>query len=131
MTQPIIKTIEYSYKKAGTDIWVLNIDDIPINKKDYKDIQLINIPPGNSGGNHHHPRTEWFIALGDQLELHWLDEKRNQTQSMPMHVTGKLCMITIPPHLPHAVTNKSTTQMQILFELADDKMTDVTPYKLV
>jgi hypothetical protein len=55
MFSPKIITLDYSYKKPGADVWVLNIDDIPVDKSLIKDQQIVHFAPNAIGGNHKHP----------------------------------------------------------------------------
>jgi 8-oxo-dGTP diphosphatase len=81
-TQPKITKLNYTYKRDDTDLWVLNTNDLPINKDLIKDQQIIHFAPKSFGGNHSHPRTEWFIGIGD-LTLIWLDQNdKRQEQNM-------------------------------------------------
>ena len=127
--KPKFTKLEYTYKKEESDVWVLNTEDIPLNMSQVHDQQTVHLAPGSAGGNHKHPRTEWFIAIGD-LEIVWLDHegKRN---SRPMNPEGEIWLIEVPPFLPHAVRNTSQTQRAVLFEYADSKMTDVERITIV
>lgn len=125
---PTFQTLNYSYKKPDTDVWVLNTDDIPVDVQQIKDIQLVHLAPGSMGGNHTHPRTEWFIGIGDLIFV-WLDENGTQ-QIEHMHPDGNIILITVPPHLPHAVANVSQDQVGILYEMADGKMKDAVKMKV-
>ena len=120
---PKITNLNYTYKKPDTDVWVLNFDDIPVPLAHVKDRQIVHLAPGSVGGNHTHPRTEWFIGVGD-LELIWLDE-HGAKHTQHMHPEGQILLIEVPPFLPHAVKNISRTQQAILLEFADEKMRDV------
>ena len=126
---PIITKLNFTYKKSDSEVWVLNTDDIPIDKNQIKDQQIVHLAPESAGGNHKHPRIEWFIGIGD-LELVWLND-RGQTQIEPMHPNGQILLIQIPSLLPHAVRNVSHTHNAILFEYANAKMTSVEPVKIV
>lgn len=119
--KPIGTKLAFTYKKEDSDVWVLNFEDIPVDKSKIRDQQIVHLAPGSIGGNHKHPRTEWFVALGD-LTVHWLDED-GVRHELPMNPDGQLLLIEIPPHLPHAVQNTSS-QSAVLFELADGKMID-------
>jgi hypothetical protein len=121
--KPQFTKLEFTYKKADADVAVFNMDDLPLNQETIKDIQLIHLGPQSIGGNHTHPRTEWFIALGD-LVLHWLDENGLQ-HSEHMNPEGKLLLIKVPPQLPHAVENISASESAVLYEMADAKMSGV------
>lgn len=126
---PVITQLNYTYKKPDTDVWVLNSDDIPVKKSLLKDQQIVHLAPGSVGGNHKHPRTEWFIGIGE-LEFVWLDENGNK-HLQQMHPNGQILLIEIPPYLPHAVRNSSDDKIGVLFELADSKMVDVEKVEVV
>lgn len=79
---------------------------------------IVHLPPGQIGGNHSHPRAEAFIALGDGLELHWIDSN-NVKQVVPMNPNSELRLLVIPPHVPHAVINTSDHSPANLIEYAD------------
>ena len=123
MTTPQFINLQYSYKKPDTDVWVLNWDDIPVDPELIKDRQIVHLGPGAVGGNHKHPRTEWFVGIGELL-LIWIDGngERHEAEMCPQ---GQIRLITVSPFLPHAVVNKSNTQPATLFEMADQKQTDV------
>lgn len=129
MASPEIINLNYSYKKPDTDVWVLNTDDIPLDKDLIKDTQIVHLAPLSVGGNHKHPRTEWFIGIGD-LVFVWLNEK-GEKQEQHMHPNGQIRLITVPPFLPHAVENRSQDNPGILFEMADGKMENVEQIKIV
>lgn len=129
MNKPTITKINYTYKKPDTDIWVLNTDDIPVDKSFVKDQQIVHLAPQSVGGNHKHPRTEWFVGIGE-LEFIWIDEKGNK-QTEHMNPNGQIMLIEVPPFLPHAVRNSSSDKVGILFELADGKMKDVVVVKII
>ncbi|QQS38392.1 hypothetical protein IPM62_03330 [Candidatus Woesebacteria bacterium] len=129
MSSPTILNLNYTYKKPDTDVWVLNTEDIPIDKKLIKDMQIIHLAPKSIGGNHKHPRIEWFIGIGD-LTFVWLDEK-GEKYTEHMHPNGQIRLITVPPHIPHAVVNESQDKTAVLFEMADGKMKDVEQVKVV
>jgi uncharacterized RmlC-like cupin family protein len=121
--EPKITKLNYTYKKEGADVWVLNSDDIPIDKDKIKDQQIVHLAPQSVGGNHKHPRIEWFIAVGD-LQLIWIDEL-GERHKEHMHPNGQIILFEIPPFLPHAVRNLSRDKSGVLFEFADGKMKDV------
>lgn len=126
--KPKITPLNYTYKKPDTDVWVLNSDDIPVPKDKVKDMQIVHLAPSSVGGNHKHPRTEWFIGIGD-LEFVWLDGQ-GENHSELMHPGGQILLIEVPPYLSHAVRNISATERGILFEYADGKMESVEPVKI-
>ena len=126
--KPKIQSLDYTYKKPNTDVWVLNTDDIPVNKDLVGDVQLVHLAPGSIGGNHKHSRREWFIGIGDLIFV-WLDAKGNAYQEH-MHPKGQILLISVPPYLPHAVANISKNKVGILYEMADRKMKDSEPVKV-
>ena len=117
-----IEPLHYSYIKPDGGIWVLNYDDIPVNKEFVQDEQLVHFAPGSVGGNHRHPRREWFIGIGDLVFI-WLDNEGKVHQE-EMNPGGQIMLISVPPHLPHAVANLSEDRFGILYEMADGKMKD-------
>lgn len=123
MLEPTITTLSYTYKKPNTEVWVLNTKDIPVDQELIKDRQIVHLAPQSVGGNHKHPRTEWFIGIGDLIFV-WLDENGEKHQEH-MHPNGQIKLITAPPFLPHAVVNQSRDKTGVLFEMADGKMQDV------
>lgn len=126
--KPKITEITYTYKKPNTEVWVLNTKDIPIKPSLIKDQQIIRLGPLCVGGNHTHPRIEWFIAFGE-LEFIWLNDK-GAFQREKMNPDGKILLFEIPPFLPHAVSNVSPTHDGILIEFANAKMDQVTHVSL-
>lgn len=126
---PKITKLNFTYKKPDSDVWVLNLNDIPINKDRIKDQQIVHFAPKSFGGNHQHPRTEWFIGIGE-LQLIWLDET-GEKYFEQMNPGGEILLIEIPPYTPHAVLNQSETQSAVLFELADGKMIDKEEVQIV
>lgn len=129
MASPEIKDLEYTYKKPESEVWVLNTDDIPIDLSQIEDQQIVHLAPESAGGNHKHPRTEWFVAIGD-LVIFWLDEHGEKHQEH-MNPNGQLRLVKVPPFLPHAVKNISKERSGILFEFSDAKMKDVVEVKIV
>ena len=129
MTLPEIRILKYSYKKPATNVWVLNTDDIPLNKEIIKDQQIVHLAPNSIAGNHKHPRTEWFIGIGDLVFI-WLDDN-GQKHEEHMHPEGQIKLIKVPPFLPHAVVNRSQNNTGFLFEMSDGKMKDVEQVKIV
>lgn len=127
--EPKITSLNFTYKKEGSEVWVLNTDSIPVDKSKVKDIQLVHLAPKSVGGNHKHPRTEWFVGIGN-LELVWVDKSGNK-QTEKMNPNGQLKLIEIPPYLPHAVVNVSQDRPAILFEMADAKQGSVENVKIV
>lgn len=127
--KPKITKLNFTYKKDNTDVWVLNTDDIPVDKTLIKDQQIVYFGPNSFGGNHTHPRVEWLIGIGDLIFV-WLDEN-GRKKEVAMHPEGKLFLIEVPAYLPHAVVNNSKKNHAILFEYADAKMSHVAVVKIV
>jgi hypothetical protein len=129
LMQPIITKLNYTYKKPDSDVWVLNTQDIPVDKTLIKDQQIVHFAPLSVGGNHKHPRIEWFVGIGE-LEFIWLDKNGNK-KIQQMNPDGQLLLIEVPPFLPHAVKNSSVEKIGILFELADDTANGVEKIKIL
>ena len=129
MLKPIITKLNFTYKRNDSDLWILNTDDIPIDKNIIKDQQIVHFAPKSFGGNHKHPRTEWFVGIGD-LEFIWIDENGKRF-NIHMNPNEQILLIEVPAFLPHAVINKSDSKIGLLFELANAKMSDVEEVKIV
>lgn len=123
MSSPLITALQPTYRKADSDIWVLNIEDIPVPTEPVNDRQLVHLSPGNIGGNHSHPRTEWFVAIGKNITFYWLDEAGWLCHEQ-MAPEGEILLFEVPPFLPHAIKNESE-QSGMLMEFGSDKMKDV------
>ena len=127
--KPKITKLDYTDKRLNSDKWSLNVDDIPLPKDLIKDQQIAYLGPRVVGGNHKHPRTEWFIGIGD-LVFVWLDEN-GEIQEEHMHPNQQILLIEVPPYLSHAVKNKSDNQGAVLFEYSDMQMKDVKKVKVI
>lgn len=127
--QPKIKYFDYSYKRDDSTLSVLKLEDLGIDLEKFSKQQLVFFGPGAFGGNHSHPRTEWFIGWGN-LELVWQDEE-DLKHTQKMTGSDRLLLIEIPPNLPHAVINKSKTEHAFIFELSDQDQYAVTDVKLI
>jgi hypothetical protein len=80
------------------------------------------------GGNHKHPRREIFIALSDDVELHWVDTD-GITHIHKMKEKNQLYLFDVHPFVPHAIINKSQNSAAVILELADDDVHhNVEPY---
>jgi uncharacterized RmlC-like cupin family protein len=123
MPSPLITALQPTYRKPDSDVWVLNFEDIPVPTELVKDRQLVHLAPGSIGGNHTHPRTEWFVAIGKNITFYWLDED-NQLQHREMAPEGEILLFEVPSFLPHAIKNESA-QSGMLMEFGSDKMKDV------
>lgn len=121
--------LNFTYKKAGADVWVLNTDDIPLDKAKVKDEQIVYLAPNNAGGNHKHPRTEWFVGIGELIFI-WLDDVGKKHEEH-MNPEGRLLLFEVSPFLPHAVANRSDDTAGILFEMADGKLETEEAVKVV
>lgn len=121
--EPKVTKIHFTKKRDDIGLWSLNIDDIPLDKSLIKDQQIVHFSPGGIGGNHKHPRIEWFIGIGD-LFLIWIDEN-GEKKEINMSTEDGLLLIEIPPNLSHAVVNKSDSSGATLFEYANEKQYDV------
>ncbi|MCA9369146.1 MAG: hypothetical protein H6773_02020 [Pseudomonadales bacterium] len=127
--RPKVTKLNFTYKRDDTDLWVLNTDDLPIRKDLIKDQQIIQFAPKSFGGNHSHQRIEWFIGIGD-LTLIWVDQNgKKHTQNMSSK--ENVLLFEIPPHLPHAVLNNSETDIAVLFEFADQKMSNTKQVEII
>ncbi len=129
MLEPKITKLNYSYQKQDPKVWVLNTDDLPIEKNLIKDQQIILLAPGSYGGNHTHPRTEWFVTM-DDLSLFWVDAE-DVTHEVTMQSGDTVLLFEIPPNLSHAVRNNSTSKQGVLFEYADAKMRNAKAVKVI
>ena len=118
-----------SYKKEN-GLWVLHIDTSLLPSEfNLVEQSLVSIPPQEVGGNHKHPRQEAFIATSKNLVLYWLDKKGKHEETML--INDNLTIFIMPPYLPHAVFNKSTTSNALLYEFADDKQHNVETIKII
>lgn len=121
----MIRKIPIEPIRRDNGMWNLQTHLLPLPKGFVvEERNLIAIPAGVVGGNHVHPRTEIFIAVGN-LYLEWRDAKGNR-HSEAMAEAGQLFVYVVEPYTPHAVVNKGT-QPAVLFELADDIQHDVKP----
>lgn len=126
---PKITKIDYTYKKENSDLWVLKKEDIPVDLLKVKDEQIVYLAPGSFGGNHKHPRSEWFIGIGE-LIFHWIDGD-GEKQSEEMNPNGQILLFEVPPFLPHAVENPSNDKFGVLFELADAESSNVEEFPVI
>lgn len=129
--QPNFIPLPFSYKKDGSDVWVFNTSSLPVPSRKIKDQQMIVLGPGFAGGNHRHPRTEWFIALSAGLEIYWLDDKGELQSARMFSENEELMLVEVPPMLPHAVKNTHQSEKAILVEFADAKMSDVERVEVI
>lgn len=120
--EPIFTVLPFTYKKPSTDVWVLNTNDLPISPDTIVDQQFILIGPQSMGGNHKHPRREWFISLAPGLKLYWLDEHNHVHESNMSSEKDEVLLIEMPPFVPHVVKNETSNDKIILIEFSDAKM---------
>lgn len=127
----MIERIELDYTtRRENGLWVVNEDAVtPHLNFEVADRQIIGIPPEAFGGNHRHPRTEAFVAMGGELTLTWEDDEGN-IHSEPMHSENGLLLFVIGSMVPHTVHNQGD-QLGLLYEFANEKQHDVEPYNLL
>ena len=102
---------------------MFDFDDVKLPSDFHvKEKNCFYFPPDEYGGNHSHPRTEAFIAIGD-MELSWEEDGEIHTEHM--FIDNKPKLYIIPPGIPHIVRNLSLSQFGILLEYADAPQTDV------
>jgi hypothetical protein len=130
MPSPLFTPLNYTYKKPATEVRVLNFNDIPTPNEKIKDRTLVHLGPLSIGGNHQHPRTEWFVGFGPELEIHWLDDE-GQLHSQLMNPNGELVLCEVPPFLPHAIRNNSQHQFALLLEFADAPQSNVESVNII
>ena len=111
--------IEPAYKKEnGMFVFKADMyDDLmtfPIAER-----SVIYMPPLQYGGNHSHPRTEAFIALGEDAEFHWIDDE-GQKHIEPMFQDSKLQIFIVYPQTPHAIINASANASATIIEYASE-----------
>jgi uncharacterized RmlC-like cupin family protein len=126
---PEITNLNCTYKKSETEVWVLNADDIPVDRRLIKDQQIVYLAAKSVAGNHKHSRTEWFIGIGE-LEIAWLDSAGKKHKAH-MNPNGQIRLIRVPSLCPHAVINKSQDKFGVIFEMADGKMKKREQVKVV
>lgn len=90
---------------------------------------LISLPPKQLGGNHKHPREEFFIALDEDLELHWVD-KDGKSHILKMR-DENLYLFQIPANVPHAIINTSKIRAGLLMEFASEPLRDPEAYPVI
>lgn len=88
---------------------------------------FVKFKPGTKGGNHSHPRTEVFVALGP-LTLHVLEKDGVRKINMGTE-EERYTMFVMPPNVPHAITNDTNEEI-VLLELADQEMDPSTKKKV-
>lgn len=83
---------------------------------------LNHIGPGDTAGNHFHAKKrEFFCPLGDLvLVLYDRSRKKAIRVRMSNRTKRQYTMYYIPPHVPHAVENK-TKQFQPLVVLTNER----------
>jgi len=127
--RPKITPIHYSYHEPKRGLWVLNETILPVPWAEISDRQIVHFAPKAYGGNHSHPRREWFVAIGDLLFV-WLDEHGVRHEE-PMQTKQGLLLFEIPANLPHVVYNRSTTNNAVLWEFADGLLVNEKEYSII
>lgn len=124
--------IEPTYKKDnGMFVFGLSqyddLIDFPIKER-----SVISMPSQQFGGNHSHPRTEAFIALGAHAELHWIDDSGKKHIEL-MNPKSKLQVVIVYPGTPHAIRNNSRSETAIIIEYATESQSleDVTREQVI
>lgn len=117
---PVILPLPFSYKKPESDVWVFNTTSLPIPSRKIKDQQMIILGSGAVGGNHRHPRTEWFMAMSPGVMLYWLDEQGKLHERSIFSDKEELIWVEMPSYVPHAVKNIGK-EKAVLIEFADEK----------
>ena len=127
--RPTVTLLKHSYNNLERGLWVLNENMLPLPWNEISDRQLVHFAPKAYGGNHAHPRREWFVAIGDLL-LVWLDSDGNRHEEQ-MQREDQLLLFEIPTNLPHAVLNRSDIAAGVLWEFADGKLMDEVDFLIV
>ena len=120
--------VEWNYRREDGLGVVKELKNILPEGFEVKEESVVYFPGGAVGGNHKHPRVEVFVGFGD-LELVW--EEEGEIKREDMFEEGGLKMFLISEFAPHAVVNKSETEMGILIEWADGEQRDVESVNLV
>lgn len=126
------KIIHFSptYTKEN-GLQMVDFKNLPLpTETSFTEQSLVTIPPGQTGGNHKHPRIEAFVAFGKGMEFHWIDED-GVVQKQSMVSDSELLLFVVPPLLPHAVVNTSPTEQGILLEFANESQHDVERVEVV
>lgn len=92
--------------------------------------QIVNIPAGETAGNHWHPRREAFLCLDEAVEFHWLDKDSQPCSADMVDEHGGLHLFVTAPQVPHAIRNTGH-QAVSLFELADGPQQSVEPKAVI
>lgn len=116
------REFEPAYEKPGRIVAYRMREDV---ESDPRYDQQIVIEPGKGGGNHFHPRTEWFSG-NDSLEVVWQDENGKKHNER----LGFGIRIKIEPLTPHAVVNRGQSPA-ILTEWANGPLENVTEIAVV
>jgi len=123
--------VDPTYTKEN-GVWVLDLKNVLLPRYFHiKEMNIIYVPPGQTLGNHRHPRTEIFVGIGDNLELSWITKDR-KVKHEPMHPDkSKIMLWKVPPFLPHAIRNTSATQFALLVEYANSSQSGVEEIKVI
>jgi quercetin dioxygenase-like cupin family protein len=118
-----VKSYPIHTHKSGRGFTGFDFDNIKLpDGFQVKEKICFYFPPDDYGGNHSHPRTEAFIAIGD-MEISWEENGEIHTEHMFENEAPKIYII--PPHVPHIIRNLSVSQFGILLEYADGPQTEV------
>ena len=118
-----------TYKKEDG---LVVIDDLSVPLPEGFDVKVQSIvifPPEAKGGNHKHPRKEFFYSPGD-LTLIYLDENGEKKEVSMASENGEYKLFVIPPDLPHVVVNQTDNEI-VMVEFADEEQHDVEVVKLI
>lgn len=128
----MIRRIELEpINRRPSGLWMIDLDALPLpDGFIIAEQNLIYLPPRAVGGNHRHPRTEIFIALGSGLVLVWDEAGEVQEQPM-MPDADRPVMFIVEPNTPHAVVNRNKKVPASLYELADGPQRNVKPVTLI
>lgn len=132
MKQVEISPVSHAYAKDnGLRVFSLEAFEAHI-PFDVQQRSIVSLPPGQIGGNHSHPRAEAFIAMGEELELHWVDTEGG-THVERMNADSEFSLIVVHPHVPHAIINRATHSTATLLEYASSTQTpeDITQQNVI
>jgi len=91
---------------------------------------IVWLPSGQVAGNHKHERKEALFGIGDTAYFLWQDAE-GQIHEEAMNPDSKMYLFIIPPHVPHAVINKSSAVPVILYEYFNDIQGEVEKVNLI
>jgi uncharacterized RmlC-like cupin family protein len=110
-------------KESG--LWALDTQSVvPVDSFTAVEQSIIWLPPNEVAGNHKHVREEALIGIGTSALFLWQDDD-GVVHKEPMNPNGELYLFLIPPNVPHAVVNESSTDPVMLYEYFSDVYTSV------